>query len=293
MISLCFQVHKCWWFFLSSPFCLVSRHYSKLACVICANCPRGFLKSIQEEVCQRQHLIQQVVVECYIPRLHALMRRRNLPLSNGVSAQALAACLQEQGGKSGEFCMWDTSLTESALLLYEERTDCWIALRIFWDPSVTAPLRPDTPEEADALFPTALAFRPWASGRKQLSQLDLQTCVGGSLSSKRWNIMLKGCTPGRPQVGFLGSRFFFICYTFNPLIRNLNLDSSTLRKIFLLLISNSLSYRSAFITRTGLERDRHSGRLHHQASESWSQDKPVSNLTLLKHLRCINVWVRF
>lgn len=74
-----------------------------------------------------------------------------------------------------------------------------------------------------------------------------------------------------PQVGFLGSRYLYlsvICYTFNPLIRNLNLDSGTLRKIFLLLISNSFSYRSAFVTRTGLQRDRRSGRQHHQASKS-------------------------
>lgn len=102
-------------FFFPPPFCLVSRHYSKLACVICANCPRGFLKSIPE-VCQHQHLIQQVVMECSLPCLHALIRRRNLPLSNGISVQALAAeeqatrFLQEQallGRRSGEFCMWD------------------------------------------------------------------------------------------------------------------------------------------------------------------------------------------
>lgn len=56
------------------------------------------MKSIQGEVCQRQHLIQQVVVECYIPRLRAHIRRHNIPLSNGISAQALAPRLQEQTG---------------------------------------------------------------------------------------------------------------------------------------------------------------------------------------------------
>lgn len=56
------------------------------------------MKSIQGEVCQRQRLIQQVVVECYIPRLRAHIRRHNLPLSNGISAQALAPRLQEQTG---------------------------------------------------------------------------------------------------------------------------------------------------------------------------------------------------
>lgn len=43
----------CFWN-ISFLVCLVYRQRSELACVICANCPKGFTKSIQGEVCQRQ-----------------------------------------------------------------------------------------------------------------------------------------------------------------------------------------------------------------------------------------------
>lgn len=80
---------------------------------------------------------------------------------------------------------------------------------------MTAPLRADTPEEADTLFPsrTALAFRPRASGRKQLLQLDLQRVRVAPSHQKGETSCLKAKHQTGLQVGFLGVPILvFICY---------------------------------------------------------------------------------
>lgn len=73
--------------------------------VICANCPKRIYEicprrslSTSDRPCSslQRHLIQQVVLECYIPYQRAHIKRHNLSLSNGINARALALRLQEQ-----------------------------------------------------------------------------------------------------------------------------------------------------------------------------------------------------